>query len=66
MKHNKGADSLLFLLSLTKSQREKNIEITLFVSAGTQRGWKAARCGNILPQYLPNPKNKFPIKFIFT
>ena len=40
MKHNKSADSLLFLLSLTKSQREKNIEITLFVSAGTQRGEK--------------------------
>ena len=38
MKHNKSADSLLFLLSFTKSQREKNIEITLFVSAGTQRG----------------------------
>ena len=40
MKHNKSADSLLFLLSLTKSQSEKNIEITLFVSTGAQKGEK--------------------------
>ena len=40
MKHNKNADTLLFLLLFSKSQREKNIEKTFFVSAGA---------GNTLP-----------------
>ena len=34
MAHNKNADTLLFLLSFTKNQREKNSERTFFVSAG--------------------------------
>ena len=37
MKHNKNTDTLLFLLSFTKCQREKKIK-TFFVSAGTQKG----------------------------
>ena len=57
MKHSKNAETLLFLLLLTTGQHEKNIENTLFVSAFS---------GSTLPQYLPNPKMKFPVKFIFT
>ena len=34
MKHNKSGDTLLFLLSFTKCQREKNIERTC---AGAQK-----------------------------
>ena len=37
IKHSKNADPLLFLVSFTKCQREKNIEKTLFGSAGTQK-----------------------------
>ena len=66
MKYNKNADTLLFLLLFTKGQREKNIEKTLFVSAGAQKRWKTAGSGSTLPEYLPNPKSKFPVKFIFT
>ena len=36
------------------------------MSAGAQKGWKTAGLGSILPQYLPNPKNEFPVKFTFT
>ena len=42
MKHNKNADTLLFLLSFTKCQREKNIERTFFVSPGAKKGWETA------------------------
>ena len=49
MKHNKNADTLLFLLTFTKSQREKNIERTFFVSADAQKGWETAGSGNTLP-----------------
>ena len=66
MKLNKNADTLLVLLLFTKSQREKYIGKTFFVSTGAQKGWETAGSGNILPQYLPNPKNKFPVLFIFT
>ena len=59
-------DTLLFLLLLTKSQHEKKIEKTFLASAGTQKRWKMADSGYNLSQYLPNPKNKFPVKFIFT
>ena len=38
MKHNKNADTLLFLLSFTKCQRKKNVERKLLVSAGAQKG----------------------------
>ena len=58
--------TLLFPLSFTKCQREQNIERTFFVSEGTQKGWGTAGSGPTLPQYLPNHKNKFPVKFIFT
>ena len=34
MKHNKNADTLLFLLLFTKSQREKKIEKAFLASAG--------------------------------
>ena len=37
MKHNENADTLLFLLLFTKSQRGKNIEKTFFVSTGAQK-----------------------------
>ena len=66
MKHNKSVDTLFFLLSFTKCQREKNVSRTFFVSVGSQKGWATAGAGTTLPQYLPNPKNKFPVKFIFT
>ena len=62
MKRSKNADTLLFLLSFTKCQREK----ILFVSAGAQKRWKAAGSRSTSPQYLPNPKIKFPVKFTFT
>ena len=38
MKHNKNADTLLFLLSFTKCQCKKNVERKLLVSAGAQKG----------------------------
>ena len=66
MKHNKNAGILLFLLSFTKCQREKNIERRFFVRADAQKGRESAGSGTVLPQYLPNPKNLFPVKFIFT
>ena len=65
MKYNKNADTLLFLLLFATGQRENNIEKT-FVTAGAQKGWKASGSGSTVPQYLPNPKSKFPVKFIFT
>ena len=37
MKYNKNADNLLFLLLFTTGQLKKNIEKTLFVSAGAQK-----------------------------
>ena len=37
MKYNKNTDSRLFLLLFTTGQREKNIEKTLFVSAGAKK-----------------------------
>ena len=66
MKHNKNADTLLFLLSFTKCHREKNIERTFFARAGAPKGWESAGFGTTLPLYLSNPKNEFPVKFIFT
>ena len=38
MKYNKNADTFLLLLLFAMDQREKNIEKTLFVSAGVQKG----------------------------
>ena len=66
MKHNKKSDTLLSLLSFTKCRHEKKIERAFFVSAGAQKGGETARSGTTLPQYLPNTKYKFPVKFIFT
>ena len=66
MKYSKNADTLLFLLLFTTGQNEKNIEKTLFVNAGAQKSWKTAGSGSTLPQDLPNPESKFPVKFIFT
>ena len=66
MKHNKSADTVLFLLLFTKSQREKKFEKTFLASAGAQKRWKMADSGYDLSQYLPHPKNQFPVKFIFT
>ena len=37
MNHKKNAETVLFLLSFTKCQCEKNIERTYSVSAGTQK-----------------------------
>ena len=37
MKYNKNADTLFSRLLFTTGQREKNIENTFFVSAGTQK-----------------------------
>ena len=36
------------------------------MSAGHKKRIRAAGSRNTLPQYLPNPKNKFPVKCIFT
>ena len=36
------------------------------MSAGAQKRWKTASSRSTLPQYLPNPKSKFPVKFIYT
>ena len=66
MKYNKNADTLLFLLLFTTGQREKNIEKTLFVSAGVQKRWKTAGSGSTFLQYLRNPKSKVPVKLLFT
>ena len=38
MKRNKNEDTVLFLLSFTKSQYEKNGERTFSVSPGAQKG----------------------------
>ena len=38
MKYNKNADTFLFLLLFAMGQSENNIEKTLFVSAGVQKG----------------------------
>ena len=54
-------------MSFTKCEPEKKIERTFFVSAGAQNGWeKGTGSGNTLPQYLPNLKNKFSVKSVFT
>ena len=37
MKHNKNADTLLFLLLFIKSQRKKKIAKTFLASAGPQK-----------------------------
>ena len=37
MKYNKNADTLLFLLLFSESQREKKNEKTFLVSAGAQK-----------------------------
>ena len=66
MKHNKNVDTLSFLLLFTKGQLENNIEKIFFVSPGVQKRLRATGSRNTLPQYLPNPKNKFPVKYIFT
>ena len=52
MKYNKNADTFLFLLLFAMGQCENNIEKTLFVSAGVQKGWKTAGSGSTSPQYL--------------
>ena len=36
------------------------------MSAGAQKGWETVGPENNLPQDLPNLKNKFPLKFMFT
>ena len=65
MKHNKNADTLLFLLLFTIGQREKNIEKT-FCERRRSKKVKNSRFWTTLPQYLPNTKIKFPVKFTFT
>ena len=63
MKHKKNVYTLLFLLLFTKSQREKkngkNIPCECRRSKKVDSGYNFSQC-------LPNPKNKFPVKFIFT
>ena len=67
MKYNKNTETVLFLLLFITSQREKNIvKKTFSVSEGAQKRWKTVGPGSTLPQYLPDPKSKFPVKFIFT
>ena len=65
MYNNKNADTLLLLLLFTMGQCEKNTD-KAFVSADVQKRWKTAGSGSTLPQYIPNPKSKFPVNFIFT
>ena len=67
MKYNKNTGTLLFLLLFTTGQCEKNIEKTLFVKAAdSQKRWKTAGSEGFLPQYQPNLKSKFLVKFVFT
>ena len=40
--------------------------LKVFVSGVAQKGLETMGFGNTLPQYLPNSKNKFPVKLIFT
>ena len=51
-----------YLLRVNMKKKRKN------VPCGCRRSkrWKTAGFGNTLPQYLPNPKIKFSLKFIFT
>ena len=35
------------------------------MSVGTQKVWEIVGFGNTLPQYLPNPKNRFQVKILF-
>ena len=63
MKHNKNADTLLFLLSFPKSQRKKILK-NIFCDCKCSKG--SVGSGNTLPQDLANSKNKLPVKFIFT
>ena len=56
--------TLSFLLLFTKIQCEENIEKT-FVRTGAQKVWRTAGSGDTLPQYLPNSKNKFPVKISY-
>ena len=53
-------DTLLLLLSFTKSQREKNIEGTFLVSAGAQ-GKKQQVLGMLYHNIYQIQKNKFPV-----
>ena len=68
MKYNKSADTRHPSVPtvIYYGSTWKNIEKTLFVSAGAQKRWKTAGSGITLPWYLPIPKSKFPVKFIFT
>ena len=44
---------------------KKIFKKTLFASAGTQKKGKTTSFGITLPQYLPNPKTRFSVEFIF-
>ena len=66
MKHSKNADTLLFLQLFTKSQHKKKLKKHSLRVQALKKGKKTADSGYNLSQYLPNPKNKFPVKFIFT
>ena len=66
MKYNKNADTLLLLLSCTKSQREKkkSKKHSLRVQA-LKKGEKQHVLGTLYHniQHLTNLKNRFPVKF---
>ena len=66
MKYNKNADTLLFLLLFTMGQREKIYLKNIICECKCSKKVKKAGSGSTLPQYLPNPKSKFQVKFIFT
>ena len=50
---------------LPKVNLKKYWKKTFFVSAGAQKSWRAVVSRNTLPQYLPNPKNKFSVTYIY-
>ena len=68
MKYNKSTDTYCSYCHLRSVNVKKILKKTLFVSAGLR--WKTrtktADSGSTISQNLPNPKNKFPAKFIFT
>ena len=66
MKHGKNSDTLLLLQFLAKSQREKVLEEHSLWVQVLKKGDKQRFLGILYTQYLPNPKNKFPVKIIFT
>ena len=53
--------SYLLRVNIKKKLKKHSLRVQAL-----KKGKKTADSGYNLSQYLPNPKNKFPVKFIFT